>query len=158
MKKLVLLFAILISSIGAFAQVTWSENVAPILFDHCTTCHHEGGIGPSSFMTYDDAYNSSAGILGAITSGQMPPWPADPNYRHLLFQNNSQSFIEQCWPFIEQCHFFKLSEEEALLITACDSVQDAAAALRKKTSAVFAITLGKEGTLFSLEDRVMYWQ
>jgi fructokinase len=78
----------------------------------------------------------------------------DPNYRHLLFQNNSQSFIEQCWPFIEQCHFFKLSEEEALLITACNSVQDAAAALRKKTSAVFAITLGKEGTLFSLEDHL----
>ena len=87
MKKLVLLFAILISSIGAFAQVTWSENVAPILFDHCTTCHHEGGIGPSSFMTYDDAYNSSAGILGAITSGQMPPWPADPNYRHFVGEN-----------------------------------------------------------------------
>ena len=87
MKKLIFLFAILISSIGAFAQVTWRENVAPILFDHCTTCHHEGGIGPSSFMTYDDAYNSSAGILGAITSGQMPPWPADPNYRHFVGEN-----------------------------------------------------------------------
>ena len=87
MKKLVFLFAISISSIGAFAQVTWSENVAPILFDHCTTWHHEGGIGPSSFMTYDDAYNSSAGILGAITSGQMPPWPADPNYRHFVGEN-----------------------------------------------------------------------
>ena len=87
MKKLVFLFAISISSIGAFAQVTWSENVAPILFEHCTKCHHEGGIGPSSFMTYDDAYNSSVGILGAITSGQMPPWPADPNYRHFVGEN-----------------------------------------------------------------------
>ena len=74
----------------------------------------------------------------------------DPNYRHLLFQNNTQSFIDQCWPFIEQCHFFKLSDEEALLITGCDTVQDAAAALRKKSTAVFAITLGKEGTLLSL--------
>jgi hypothetical protein len=86
-KKLVFLFTISISSIGAFAQVTWSENVAPILFEHCTKCHHEGGIGPSSFMTYDDAYNSSVGILGAITSGQMPPWPADPNYRHFVGEN-----------------------------------------------------------------------
>ena len=87
MKKLVFLFAATISSIGAFAQVTWSENVAPILFDHCTTCHHSGGIAPSSFITYDDAYNSQAGILGAITSGIMPPWPADPNYRHFVGEN-----------------------------------------------------------------------
>jgi fructokinase len=65
----------------------------------------------------------------------------DPNYRHLLFPNNTQSFIEQCWPFIEHAHFFKLSDEEAILITGCDTVHHAAAALRKKTKAVFAIIL-----------------
>ena len=78
----------------------------------------------------------------------------DPNYRHLLFQNNTQNFIDQCWPFIEQCHFFKLSDEEAMLITGCDTVQHAAAALRKKSNATFAITLGKEGTLLSLGDHL----
>ena len=87
MKKLAFLFAVLINSTATFAQVTWSENVAPILFEHCTKCHNEGGIGPSSLMTYDDAYNNSVGILGAITSGQMPPWPADPNYRHFVGEN-----------------------------------------------------------------------
>jgi fructokinase len=74
----------------------------------------------------------------------------DPNYRHLLFQNNTQSFIEQCWPFIEQAHFFKMSDEEALLLTGCETVQLAATALRKKSNAVFAITLGKDGTLLSV--------
>jgi fructokinase len=78
----------------------------------------------------------------------------DPNYRHLLFPNNTQSFIDQCWPFIEQSHFFKLSDEEAMLITGCDSVQHAAAALRKKSKAVFAITMGKEGTLLSMGDHL----
>jgi fructokinase len=78
----------------------------------------------------------------------------DPNYRHLLFQNNTQSFIDQSWPFIEQCHFFKLSDQEALLITGCDSVEHAAAALRKKSKAIFAITLGKEGTLLSVGDHL----
>ena len=71
----------------------------------------------------------------------------DPNYRHLLFQNNSAYFIQQCGPFIESCDFFKLSDEEALFITGADTVPLAAAALRKKTNAVFTITLGKEGTL-----------
>ena len=78
----------------------------------------------------------------------------DPNYRHLLFQNNTQSFIDQCWPFIEQCHFFKVSDEEAMLITGSNTVHLAAAALRKKTEAIFAITLGKEGTLLSIGDQL----
>ncbi len=78
----------------------------------------------------------------------------DPNYRHLLFRNNTQSFIDQCWPFIEQAHFFKLSDEEAILITGCDTVHDAAANLRKKSKAVFTITMGKEGTLLSMGDHL----
>lgn len=78
----------------------------------------------------------------------------DPNYRHLLFPNNTKSFTDQCWPFIEQAHFFKLSDEEAILITGCDTVLDAAAALRKKSKAVFAITMGKEGTLLSMGNHV----
>ncbi len=78
----------------------------------------------------------------------------DPNYRHLLFPNNTQSFIDQCWPFIEQAHFFKLSDEEAILITGCDTVHDAAANLRKKSKAVFTITMGKEGTLLSMGDHL----
>jgi len=78
----------------------------------------------------------------------------DPNYRHLLFQNNSASFISQCAPFIENCDFFKLSDEEALLITSCDTVPSAANALRKKTKAVFTITLGKEGTLLCIDEQI----
>jgi len=76
----------------------------------------------------------------------------DPNYRHLLFQNNSNYFIEQCILFMESCDFFKLSNEEALLITGCDSVAIAATVLRKKTNAIFTITLGKEGTMLCMGD------
>ena len=78
----------------------------------------------------------------------------DPNYRHLLFQNNTASFISQCGPFIENCDFFKLSDEEAFLITGAETVSMAANALRKKTKAVFTITLGKEGTLLCIDDQI----
>ena len=71
----------------------------------------------------------------------------DPNYRHLLFSNNTESFIEQSWSFMQQCHFFKVSDEEAMLITGSASVFDAATILADKTNATFAITLGKEGTM-----------
>jgi fructokinase len=91
--------------------------------------------------TYIDLLNK-AKEAGALIS-------FDPNYRHLLFPNNTESFITQSWHYIAACDFFKLSDEEALLITGLDTVDAAAAALRTKTNAVFAITLGKEGTLLS---------
>jgi fructokinase len=71
----------------------------------------------------------------------------DPNYRHLLFKDNTPTFIEQSWYFMQYCHFFKVSDEEAMLVTGCSSINDAATALASKTSATFAITLGKEGAM-----------
>jgi fructokinase len=71
----------------------------------------------------------------------------DPNYRQLLWRSNISSFIKQSWNFMEQCDFFKVSDEEAMLVTGKESVFDAATALAEKTKATFAITLGKEGTM-----------
>ncbi|MBS1513069.1 MAG: carbohydrate kinase [Bacteroidetes bacterium] len=79
----------------------------------------------------------------------------DPNYRHLLFQNNTQSFIDQSWNFLNCCHFFKVSDEEAMLITGAATLQDAVKQLLEKTKSVFAITLGKEGTLLGLNGQTM---
>lgn len=78
----------------------------------------------------------------------------DPNYRHLLFQKNTNSFIEQSWHFLNKVNFFKLSEEEALLFTGCVSVNDAVSALSQKTKAVFAITLGERGSLIRKDNLV----
>lgn len=71
----------------------------------------------------------------------------DPNYRHLLFRNNTPTFIDQSWYFLDRCSFFKVSDEEAMLLTGETTVEDAAAALLKNTKAVFTITLGKDGTM-----------
>jgi fructokinase len=71
----------------------------------------------------------------------------DPNYRQLLWKNDIESFINQSWNFIEQCNFFKVSDEEAMLITGKDSVFEAANVLSEKTTATFTITLGKAGTM-----------
>lgn len=79
----------------------------------------------------------------------------DPNYRNLLFSNNLQAFIDQSWNFLKSCHFFKVSDEEALLITGKLTVKDAAEELFSKTNGVFAITLGKAGTLLGLDKTTM---
>ena len=71
----------------------------------------------------------------------------DPNYRSLLFQHNKQSFIDQSWNFLEHCHFFKVSDEEAMMLTGRSTLTDAVTEFLVRTRSAFAITLGKEGTL-----------
>ena len=78
----------------------------------------------------------------------------DPNYRSLLFQTNLQSFIEQSWNFLKNCHFFKVSDEEALMLTHSAKIEDAAKDLLQKTNAVFAITLGKDGTMLGFNGTI----
>lgn len=75
----------------------------------------------------------------------------DPNYRHLLFRNDTQTFIDQSWNFLNSCHFFKVSDEEAMLITGRATLNDAVETLLEKTTAVFAITLGKDGTMLGIK-------
>ena len=78
----------------------------------------------------------------------------DPNYRHLLFKNNTPSFIEQSWHFLQHCNFFKLSDEEAMLLTNTNTLMDAAEKLVQQTSALFTITLGKDGTLLGYQKNI----
>ncbi|MCB0795142.1 MAG: hypothetical protein KDB88_10425 [Flavobacteriales bacterium] len=50
---------------------------------HCTPCHHEGGAGHFSLMTYADAYPKRVDIRDYTQARAMPPWPPDPEYaRH----------------------------------------------------------------------------
>lgn len=76
----------------------------------------------------------------------------DPNYRQLLFGNNQAAFISKSWEFIKQADFFKVSDEEALLITRKTTIEEAAKCFFETTAAIFAITLGKEGALLGFEN------
>lgn len=79
----------------------------------------------------------------------------DPNFRNLLFQNDKQSFIDQSWHFLNSCHFFKVSDEEAMLLTGRQTVKEAANDFLEKLKSVFAITLGKDGTLLGLNGKTI---
>ncbi|MHA8065512.1 carbohydrate kinase family protein [Aquirufa sp. ROCK2-A2] len=76
----------------------------------------------------------------------------DPNYRHLLFGDKQDTFIEQSLIFLQQADFTKLSDEEAMLITRTQTLEDAIHQLLEICKGVFAITIGKEGTLLGLNN------
>lgn len=96
MQKQSILFAILVLlSVSTYSQITWADNIAPIMYAHCTSCHHDGGIGGFSLMTYNEASVPYIDIANAVNSGEMPPWKPDPNYRHFKDENVlSQSEID----------------------------------------------------------------
>jgi hypothetical protein len=61
------------------AQVTFSKNVAPILYAHCVVCHHPNDIAPMSLVTYHEVRPWAAAIREAVLQRAMPPWHADPH-------------------------------------------------------------------------------
>jgi Copper type II ascorbate-dependent monooxygenase, C-terminal domain len=64
---------------GAAAAPTYYKDVAPILDEKCTTCHHLGGIAPFSLTTEADAKAHAAGIVQMTRAGLMPPWMPGPD-------------------------------------------------------------------------------
>jgi len=77
-------------SITGFAQSspTWSEDVACLVYSHCTSCHREQGIAPFSLESYQDAQGQGLAMKLATQSGHMPPWPAGEGQGHIGFRKN----------------------------------------------------------------------
>lgn len=59
---------------------TWAEDIAPIFYNHCTKCHHPGGIAPFSLIDYTSAFIFKNSIKNSVMTGKMPPWPPDTSY------------------------------------------------------------------------------
>lgn len=81
-----LIVLITFSSIGfeSKAQTTY-KDVAPIFIANCTACHHSGGI-QFALTKYSEVQAMGAAIKSDIENNVMPPWPADPNYKHYVHE------------------------------------------------------------------------
>ena len=59
---------------------TWSHDIAGILYHNCTACHHPGGAGPFSLLTYAEARRWGPQLAVVTQSRFMPPWLPEPGY------------------------------------------------------------------------------
>ena len=62
------------------APITYARHIAPIVYKNCTTCHHPGGAGPFSLLTYADAKRWGTLMQQVTTSRYMPPWLPEPGF------------------------------------------------------------------------------
>jgi tetratricopeptide (TPR) repeat protein len=79
--SLVVVIAVLLAPRDSAAQqarpVTFSKDVAPILFRHCSSCHHPNGPGPFSVLTYEEVRRRATQIAAVTESRVMPPRKAE---------------------------------------------------------------------------------
>jgi peroxiredoxin/mono/diheme cytochrome c family protein len=64
----------------ASTPITYATHIAPILQEHCQSCHRPGQVAPFSLMTYRDAYTWRKEIAQYVQARQMPPWKPEPGY------------------------------------------------------------------------------
>ena len=85
---------------GVAQTPTWSNDVACILYTHCTTCHHDNGIAPFALTSYTDAQSHMALMYTDINNHIMPPYPPDVNYQHYIgerYLNSNELSILNAW-------------------------------------------------------------
>ena len=78
------LFAILAFGVSASGpaspSVSFTKDVAPILYNRCIECHRPGEIAPMSLVTYQDARPWAKSIKQRVVERSMPPWSADSRH------------------------------------------------------------------------------
>ncbi len=65
---------------SAFATISYSLDVAPILKEKCIKCHVEGGIAPFAMKDHATVFGWSQMMREVLRTKRMPPWHADPHY------------------------------------------------------------------------------
>ena len=71
--------------LAAAAPPTFAHDIAPIIFQHCATCHNSSasgmsGTAPFPLITYDNVKQYAAAIANATQSRAMPPWLPEAGY------------------------------------------------------------------------------
>lgn len=58
-------------------SLTFTKDIAPIVFNNCASCHRPGEVAPFSLLSYQDVKKRASQIAHVTESRFMPPWKAD---------------------------------------------------------------------------------
>lgn len=81
-------------------EVTFTRDIAPILYAECAECHREGEVAPFSLLSYEDAKKRAEWLAEVAREGLMPPWKAEPEHGRFLGERRltaAQIDLFQAW-------------------------------------------------------------
>ncbi|MES1258582.1 MAG: hypothetical protein ABUS51_09130, partial [Acidobacteriota bacterium] len=61
-------------------SITFTEHIAPIVYNNCTKCHRAGQVAPFTLTSYDDVRRHAPTIAAVTESRYMPPWKAEAGW------------------------------------------------------------------------------
>ncbi len=61
-------------------QVTFTEHVAPLLYQHCAVCHRPGQVAPFALLDEAEVRDHAEQIVEVTRSRFMPPWKPVPGH------------------------------------------------------------------------------
>jgi peroxiredoxin len=73
--------------------VSYAKHIAPLLQEHCVSCHRPGQVGPFALMDYEEVKGWGAMIKEVVAEGRMPPWLASSKFGH--FSNDPRLSDEE---------------------------------------------------------------
>jgi len=82
------------------AKVTFSEHIAPLVFNNCYECHRPGEPTPFTLMSFQDVSKRASMLLDVMESRYMPPWhptPGDVEFRHSRRLKDDQIALFSKW-------------------------------------------------------------
>ena len=65
---------------AAHASVTFNRDIAPLLYQHCVSCHRPDGPAPFSLLTFDDVRKRASLVANVTRTRYMPPWKPEPGF------------------------------------------------------------------------------
>ena len=68
-------------------EVTFTRDIAPIVFKSCVSCHRRNGPAPFSLTTYDEVRRRATQIATVTRSRFMPPWKVEPSVGRFVGQD-----------------------------------------------------------------------
>ena len=84
--------------LAAAALVTFSHDVAPLLYRNCVACHRPGGVAPFPLISYSDAARRAQLIAAVTAKHYMPPWlPAEPRFQNERKLSSAQIALLAQW-------------------------------------------------------------
>ncbi len=75
--------------------VTFNQDIAPIVYGHCGSCHRPGQQAPFSLLEYQAVHNRAKLIAAVTRSRSMPPWLPERGYGHFVNENERRLTDEQ---------------------------------------------------------------
>lgn len=65
-------------------DVTYNQDIAPILMKQCADCHRPGEVAPFSLLTFEDAEKHAKQIVEVVKDKLMPPWKAERHFGEFM--------------------------------------------------------------------------